>query len=62
MWRGDFQSKYIEDITAKTGCHKKFNVFVKMMLSALKCESEQVFIDLLTYNDLESLKKKGGTN
>ena len=53
LWRGEFQAKYIEDITAKTGCPKKFNVFVKMMVSALKCENEQVYIDLLTYSDLE---------
>jgi coiled-coil domain-containing protein 61 len=53
LWRGDFQSKYIEEITAKTGYQKKFNVFVKMLLSALRCENDNVYIDLLTYSDLE---------
>jgi hypothetical protein len=24
LWRGDYQSKYIEEITAKTGVPKKF--------------------------------------
>jgi coiled-coil domain-containing protein 61 len=48
IWRGDYQSKYIEDITQKTGCFKKFNVFTKMLLSAFKCETEAVYIDLLT--------------
>jgi len=36
LWRGDFTAKYIEEITNKTGSYKKFSVFVKMMLSALK--------------------------
>mgnify|MGYP001114313242 CR=1 FL=1 len=36
VWRGDFQAKYIEEITNKTGNFKKFQVFVKMMLGALK--------------------------
>ena len=62
MWRGDFQQKYIEDITNKTGCFKKFPVFVKMLLSALKCETESVYIDLLTFQDLEQLKAKKNTS
>jgi len=36
LWRGDFQAKYVEEITNKTGTFKKFPVFVKMMLAALK--------------------------
>lgn len=43
----------IEDITAKTGNFKKFHVFVKMLLSAIKHASDSVFMDLLTYQDLE---------
>jgi len=35
IWRGDFQAKYIEEITNKTGCFKKFSVFVKMILSCI---------------------------
>ena len=52
----------IEDITAKTGNYKKFSVFVKMLLSAVKQASDSVFVDLLTYQDLEVLKsrKSGG--
>jgi len=57
LWRGDFPSKYIEEITAKTGNAKKFVIFVRMLLSALKSESpKSVYIDLLTYQDLEALK------
>lgn len=36
IWKGDFQAKYIEDITTKTGVPKKFNVFVKMLIQALR--------------------------
>eukprot|EP00240_Pyramimonas_obovata_P006716 CAMPEP_0118955634 /NCGR_PEP_ID=MMETSP1169-20130426/60296_1 /TAXON_ID=36882 /ORGANISM="Pyramimonas obovata, Strain CCMP722" /LENGTH=150 /DNA_ID=CAMNT_0006903523 /DNA_START=216 /DNA_END=664 /DNA_ORIENTATION=- len=57
-WRGDFTSRYIEDITAKTGNYKKYGVFVKMLLTAVTEESDSVFVDLLTYNDLELLKNR----
>eukprot|EP00798_Chlamydomonas_sp_ICE-L_P030126 gene30126-35106_t len=62
-WRGDFTARYIEDISTKTGNFKKFTVFVKMLLSALKQASDSVFVDLLTYQDLEVLKnrKNGGS-
>ncbi len=43
----------IEDITAKTGNFKKFPVFVRMLLSALKQASDSVFVDLLTYQVCE---------
>ena len=36
LWRGDFSAKFIEELTNKTGTFKKFAVFVKMLLSALK--------------------------
>lgn len=48
-WRGEFTQRYVEDITSKTGNFKKYHVFAKMLLSALKGASESVFIDLLTY-------------
>jgi coiled-coil domain-containing protein 61 len=48
----------IEDITTKTGNFKKFPIFVKMLLSAVKQASESVFVDLLTYQDLEVLKAR----
>ncbi|QDZ24937.1 hypothetical protein HOP50_15g74800 [Chloropicon primus] len=59
-WRGDFSSKYIEDITTKTGNFKKYSVFVKMLFSSLNENSSSVFLDLLTYEDLESLKSRAG--
>ena len=48
----------IEDISAKTGNYKKFAVFVRMLASAIRQESDSVFVDLLTYSDLETLKNK----
>ena len=60
-WRGDFSSRYIEDITTKTGNFKKYSVFVKMLFSSLsEKENSSVFLDLLTYEDLESLKSRAG--
>jgi coiled-coil domain-containing protein 61 len=38
IWRGDYQQKYIEEITNKAKNFKKFNLFAKMLLSALKRE------------------------
>jgi coiled-coil domain-containing protein 61 len=59
LWRGDYQSKYIEEITAKTGVPKKFIQFVKMVIQALKGQnSDACYLDLLTYADLEELKSK----
>ena len=60
LWRGDFPSKYVEEITAKTGAPKKFPAFVRMILTCLKGTdaSSPVYIDLLTYQDLEALKTK----
>jgi len=53
-----FSSRYIEEITHKTGNHKKFSIFVQMLMSSLTAESDSVFIDLLTYADLELLKSR----
>eukprot|EP00602_Paraphysomonas_sp_CaronLab_P000215 CAMPEP_0185031382 /NCGR_PEP_ID=MMETSP1103-20130426/18830_1 /TAXON_ID=36769 /ORGANISM="Paraphysomonas bandaiensis, Strain Caron Lab Isolate" /LENGTH=789 /DNA_ID=CAMNT_0027566895 /DNA_START=93 /DNA_END=2462 /DNA_ORIENTATION=- len=57
-WSGEFTSQYIEDISHKAGNFKKFSVFVKMLSSAFSRESESVYVDLLTYNDLEVLKAR----
>ena len=47
-------------MTQKTGNFKKFNVFVRMLATALKRDqkSEVVFADLLTYADLEMLRSR----
>jgi coiled-coil domain-containing protein 61 len=36
LWRGDFSAKFLEELTNKTGTYKKFNVYVKMLVSAMK--------------------------
>lgn len=48
----------MEEITARTHNFKSFPVFVRMLLTALRRESDSVFVDLLTYGDLELLKSK----
>lgn len=53
-----FASRYIEEITRKTGNYKKFTVFVQMLMQSLDGQSDSVFIDLLTYSDLELLKSR----
>eukprot|EP00903_Cladosiphon_okamuranus_P009943 g9436.t3 len=60
-WCGEFAARYVEGITQKTGSAKKFPVFVKMLLDALGEKhggSGTVFVDLLTYADLELLKAR----
>ena len=58
-WRGDFSKTYVEEISAKTGSFKKFAVFAKMLVAAVVNESsESVSVDLLTYADLERLKRE----
>ncbi|CAF1082746.1 unnamed protein product [Rotaria sordida] len=48
----------IETMTAKTGNFKSFSVFVNMLENAINQESTSVNIDLFTYDDLETLRKK----
>lgn len=48
----------MEDITSKTGNYKKFAVFVRMLQTAVQQQSDSVFVDLLTFQDLELLKSK----
>ena len=43
-------------MTQRIGSYKKFSVFVKMLYSAILQDSDSVFVDLLTNNDLEDLK------
>eukprot|EP00826_Nyctotherus_ovalis_P049069 TRINITY_DN5862_c0_g2_i6.p1 TRINITY_DN5862_c0_g2~~TRINITY_DN5862_c0_g2_i6.p1 ORF type:complete len:607 (+),score=144.59 TRINITY_DN5862_c0_g2_i6:153-1823(+) len=57
-WKGEFTSKYVEDITQKTGSFKKFPVFAKMLCAALKQENDSVYLDVLTTHDLELLKSR----
>lgn len=59
IWRGEFQHRYIEEITAKAKNPKQFPVFVKMLLAGLKREAlDEIVLDLLTQSDLEQLKQR----
>jgi coiled-coil domain-containing protein 61 len=67
LWRGDFSCKYVEDITQKTGSFKKFAIFVKMLIQALKqhanqvlAENQEVSVRLMTTADLAEMKAKRG--
>eukprot|EP01035_Chromulina_nebulosa_P023958 gene23958-31098_t len=57
-WTFEFSASYVEDMTLKAGSYKKFEVFVRMLVSALSRNSESVFVDVLTYSDLEILKAR----
>ena len=48
----------VEEITARTGNYKKFAVFARMLLAALRRDSNAVAVDLLTYADLEALRAR----
>ena len=73
LWRGDFSAKFVEELTNKTGTFKKFAVFVKMVLSALKTQAVDqglggadpknnvVSLNLLSQQDLIELKTKKTT-
>ena len=47
----------IEELTRKTGNFKQFSIFLNMLESAITKSSDSVALDLLTYTDLESLRK-----
>ena len=56
IWTSKFTSRFIEEITQRTGNFKTFSVFSKMLLSALNGDSESVTLDLLTADDLERMR------
>lgn len=62
IWKNEFTSKYIEEITQKTGSPKKYPIFLKMLVSALKQDNDSVYMDILTYQDLELLKSRKASN
>jgi coiled-coil domain-containing protein 61 len=59
IWKNQFTSQYLEEITAKTGNFKKYPVFLKMLLSSFAKQSDSVFIDVLTYWVLINLQIPG---
>ena len=56
----DFAHHYVSDIeelTRKTGNFKQFSIFLNMLESAITKSSDSVALDLLTFADLEALRK-----
>ena len=47
-WKNEFTFNYIENLTQKTGNSKKFDIFVKMLLTAISQTSDSVLIDIMT--------------
>ena len=61
-WNGIFDARYLEEITNKAGSPKSFEVFIKMLMSGLANESDNVLVDLLSYKDLEMMRNKKTNN
>jgi len=61
QWREDFTESWIEDITRKSGSYKNFEVFLRMLQTGLRGESQTVSVELLTYADLEMLRERMGS-
>jgi hypothetical protein len=61
-FQGTFNKEFIEEGTAIAGSFKNFKIFIKMLKSALKKESSNVYIDFIEgralYPDLDKLIKK----
>eukprot|EP00501_MAST-03F_sp_TOSAG23-6_P001205 GSMAST32.ASY1.ANO1.1249.1 assembled CDS len=57
-WRGEFSATQIEQLTRQTRNFKKFSVFVRMLSAAQKSSSSSVWIDLLTFDDLQEMRMK----
>jgi coiled-coil domain-containing protein 61 len=58
IWTGSFESTYVEELTKKTGNFKSFPIFVNMLKTAIKQDSNSVSLDILTITDLERLRSK----
>lgn len=37
-WRGDFTSKYLEEITRKTGKERSYSTFLQMLIGTIRNE------------------------
>ncbi len=48
----------VEDMTLKSYSYKKFGLFVRMLLTALRRTSDSVSLDLLTSDDLDRVKAR----
>ncbi|CDW86326.1 UNKNOWN [Stylonychia lemnae] len=59
-WRGDFTSKYLEEITRKTGKERTYQTFLQMLIGTIQNQKgfSQFYVDLLGFQELQLLKAK----
>ncbi|KAI4469248.1 hypothetical protein MML48_2g00001031 [Holotrichia oblita] len=57
-WQCSYDHSYIENLTHKTGNFKQFDIFIAMIKSGLLKTSECISLELLTFEDLDSLRSK----
>jgi len=55
-WKGNFEAKYIEEMSSKAGSHKSFPIFIKMLFTGFSKQSEGVKIDLIGANNIEQMR------
>ena len=58
-WHGCFSADVVERLTRQTANFKKFALFVKMLGAAQMSSSDSVWIDLLTFDDLQVRRGDG---
>ena len=47
MWKNEFSASHLEAITQEAGSYRKFDVFIKLLISACEHQSGSVFIDIV---------------
>lgn len=52
IWKNEFSSSYIEEITAKTGRKKSYLEFLRMFMKGVLGSDSSIFLDLLGLNEL----------
>nr|XP_022901401.1 coiled-coil domain-containing protein 61-like [Onthophagus taurus] len=57
-WQCSYDQAYIENLTHKTGNFKQYDVFVTMIKSGLLKTSDSISLQLLTFEDLDTLRTK----
>lgn len=56
LWKGEFTSKYLEELCRKTGKERTYIQFLQLLTQSIDQSNPRVFIDLLGYSDLQLLK------
>lgn len=57
-WRGNFSSRYIEQITSKSGNSKTFTQFLKFLTACLEEQNPCYYLNFLTFQDIENLRSR----